>query len=302
MSLGYILTIATFSGIYAILVLGLNIVTGYAKQISLGHAAFAAIAAYAQALLTVRAGMSFWAALPITVLISMCIGGLLGLPSLRVSHDHLVLTTIGLNFIVMGVVEYFDFFGGAMGIIGLRMPTFFGRPLGTVGYFCLVLMFLLLALAVSYYFSRTWARLAMESLGEDELAASSLGVNVARFKIVAFVLSSAYTGLAGALWAHYVGSVFPKNFPFELSVLFLSMLVFGGMGTIRGAIFGAVILYILPELFRFVENYRMLVYGVLLTIMVTLQPQGILGVDGVVDRVVSKVSALVKRARSATEP
>ncbi len=302
MSLGYILTIATFASIYSILVLGLNIVTGYAKQISLGHAAFAAIGAYAQALLTVRAGMSFWAALPLTVLISACVGALLGLPSLRVSHDHLVLTTIGINFIVIGVAEYFDFFGGAMGIIGLKIPTFFGRPLGTTGYFVLVLFFVLLALAVSHYFSKTWARLAMEGLGEDELAASSLGVNVARFKIIAFALSSAYTGLAGALWAHYVGSVFPKNFPFELSVLFLSMLIFGGMGTIRGAVFGAILLYILPEIFRFIENYRMLVYGILLTIMVTLQPQGVLGVDGVADRMVAKVDVLVRRIRSAAKP
>ena len=108
----------------------------------------------------------------------------------------------------------------------------------------------------------------MEATGEDEEAAQSLGINTALYKIYAFALSSTFTGLAGVLWAHSIGSVFPRNFSFEMSVLFLSMLVFGGLGTIRGAIFGAFFLYLLPECFRFIENYRMLVYGALLTMIV----------------------------------
>ena len=290
MTFGYILSICTFASIYAILILGLNILTGYTKQVSLGHAAFFAIGAYTQALLVTKAGLTFWSALPLSIALSMTIGVIMGLPSLRVSDDFLVLTTIGLNFIVMGITEYFDFFGGAMGIIGITMPTLWGRPLSTSGYFAITALFLMLALCVSYLFSRTWGRLAMEAAGEDEEAAQSLGINTALYKIYAFALSSTFTGLAGVLWAHSIGSVFPRNFSFEMSVLFLSMLVFGGLGTIRGAIFGAFFLYLLPECFRFIENYRMLVYGALLTMIVILQPNGMLGRGGLLDRCFSKLT------------
>ncbi|HOB10417.1 MULTISPECIES: branched-chain amino acid ABC transporter permease [Acetomicrobium] len=290
MTFGYILSICTFASIYAILILGLNILTGYTKQVSLGHAAFFAIGAYTQALLVTKAGLTFWSALPLSIALSMTIGVIMGLPSLRVSDDFLVLTTIGLNFIVMGITEYFDFFGGAMGIIGITMPTLWGRPLSTSGYFAITALFLMLALCVSYLFSRTWGRLAMEATGEDEEAAQSLGINTALYKIYAFALSSTFTGLAGVLWAHSIGSVFPRNFSFEMSVLFLSMLVFGGLGTIRGAIFGAFFLYLLPECFRFIENYRMLVYGALLTMIVILQPNGMLGRGGLLDRCFSKLT------------
>ncbi len=284
MSWGYFLTIATFAEIYAILILGLNIVAGCAKQISLGHAAFFAVGAYTQAMLVTKLGLSFWSALPLAVLISAFIGIILGLPSLRVGHDFLVLVTIGLNFVVMAIFEYFDFFGGPMGIIGLRMPTIFGWKIDVLGYFLLVLCFLLICIGITTYFFKTWAKLAMAALGEDEMAASVMGINIAVFKIYAFAISSAFAGIAGALWAHYVGSIFPRNFPFELSVLFLSMLIFGGMGTIKGALFGAIFLYILPEMFRFIQEYRMLIYGLTLAFMVVLQPDGILGKGGIVEQ------------------
>lgn len=277
MAFDYLLTVGIFVGIFTILTLSLNILTGYAKQVSLGHAAFFGIGAYAQAILVTRAGLSFWSALPCTVIIAATIGGMLGLPSLRVSHDFLVLTTIGLNFIVVAVFGYFNFFGGAMGIIGIPMPQIFGRALTNLDFFLMTFSFVIITALVSYYLSKTWARLAMEGLGEDEIAAQSMGINVARFKIYAFVLSSALAGIAGSLWAHYIGSVFPNNFAFSRSISIISMLVFGGMGTIRGAIFGAVLLKIIPEFFRFVETYRMLIYGGLLVLMITFQPMGLLG-------------------------
>jgi branched-chain amino acid transport system permease protein len=281
--LGYILTIANFACIYALAILGLNILTGYAKQVSLGHAAIFALGAYSQALLVTKAGIPFFASLILASFISSIIGMLFGLPSLRVSHDHLVLTTIGLNFIVVAIVEYFDFFGGALGIVGLGTPQIFGHLLATREYLILVVGLLILALIFCWFFSRTWAKLLMEAIGEDELAAAVLGINVARIKLLAFAVSSALTGLAGALWAQYIGSVFPKNFGLELSITMLSMLVFGGMGTIRGALFGALFLYCLPEALRFIQNYRMLLNGVLLAAMVIWQPSGILGKGGLLD-------------------
>jgi len=276
MAIGYVLTVGTFVGIYMILTVSLNILTGYAKQVSLGHAAFFGIGAYASAIITTHYGLSFWAALPFVVVITMLVGVFLGLPSLRVNSDFLVLATIGLNFIVASVFKYFPFFGGSMGIM-VSMPDFFGHPLGNTGFFLLTLTFVLLSIITSYYFSQTWARLAMEAFGEDEPAAKSMGINVPKFKIYAFAISSAYAGIAGALWAHYVGSVFPENFTFGLSVNILAMLVLGGMGTIRGAVLGAFILQILPESLRVIENYRMLVSGGVLLTMVMFQPMGLLG-------------------------
>lgn len=282
--LGYILTIGTVACIYSLAILGLNILTGYAKQVSLGHAAIFAIGAYTQALLVVRAGLPFALALLFAVLVTVFIGTLLGLPSLRVSHDHLVLTTIGLNFIIVAIAEYFDFFGAALGIVGLRTPKILGYPLKTTEFFILTIVLLLIAGIINYGLSKTWAKLMMEAIGDDELAAASLGVNVTRIKLLAFALSAAFSGLAGALWAQYIGSVFPKNFGLELSVSMLSMLVFGGMGVIKGALFGAVFLYCLPEILRPIQNYRMLLYGVILAAMVIWQPSGILGREGLLTR------------------
>lgn len=277
MTLGYLLTVGTFAGIFMILTLSLNILTGYAKQVSLGHAAFFGIGAYAAAILATKVGLSFWAALPCVVTITTVVGIFLGLPSLRVSHDFLVLSTIGLNFIVGAIFKYFSFFGGSMGIVDIPTPTFFGRPLGTGGYFGLTLAFVMLGILTSVYFSHTWGRLAMEAAGADETAAKAMGINVAKFKIYAFAISSAYAGIAGALWAHYVGSVFPENFGFDRSIDILAMLVLGGLGTIRGAIFGAFLLQILPEALRFVQDYRMLISGAVLAIMMVFQPMGLLG-------------------------
>lgn len=277
MALGYLLTVGTFTGIYMILTISLNILTGYAKQVSLGHAAFFGIGAYTSAILTVHYGLSFWAALPCVIFVTMIVGAFLGLPSLRVSQDFLVLATIGLNFIVGAVFKYFSFFGGSMGIIGVPMPHFLGHSIGNMGYFLLTASFVILSIITSYYFSKTWARLAMEAFGEDEMAAESMGINVPKFKIYAFAISSAYAGVAGALWAHYVGSVFPGNFTFGRSVDILSMLVLGGIGTIRGAVLGAFILQLLPEALRFIQNYRMLVSGGVLILMIIFQPMGLLG-------------------------
>ncbi len=273
----YLLTVGIFVSIFSILTVSLNILIGYARQISAGHAAFWGIGAYTSAILTVKYGLSFWEALPAVILVTTLIGIFLGLPSLRVSHDFLVLVTIGLNFIVVAIFAYSSFFGGSMGIIGIPKPQVLGRPIGNLGYFLLTFGFLILVVAVNFLFLRTWARLGMEAMGEDDVAARFMGISVPKFKIYAFAISSAFAGIAGSLWAHYLGSVFPEYFGFIRSVEILAMLVFGGMGTIRGAVFGAVLLVILPEYLRFIENFRMLVYGGILILMILVQPMGILG-------------------------
>lgn len=280
MSSGYIITILTFVAIYISLALSLNILTGYAGQISLGHAAFLGIGAYTSAVLAVRYGLPFWVDFLAAVVITGMIGTVLGLPSLRVRHDFLVLATMGVNFVVVSVFKYVDFFGGAMGLVNIPAPTILGLTFrGGAPYLTLTAIYALLTLAVCWYLSKTWSGLAFHAIRNDEDAAASVGVGPARYKIYAFGISAALAGGAGSLYAHFLGSVFPDNFVFVESIGMLSMVIFGGIGTLRGPIIGAIFLRLMPELFRFIQDYRFTLYGALLVLMMLFQPMGLLGKD-----------------------
>lgn len=273
----YLITICTIIAIQAISVCGLNVIVGYAGQISLGHAAFFGIGAYSAAILATKAGLSFWAALPLVILISGLVGLFLGLPSLRVREDFLAITTIGINFIVEAVFLYVPFFGGALGIGGIPRIALFGIKLKGLAFFSLCLFFLLLAVLICWWFARSWAGLACFALREEESAASSMGISPVRFKLLAFVVGTAMAGLGGALYAHYMRFIAATDFSFPVSIAFLSMVVLGGMGTLWGPILGALILGAMPELFRPLVNYRILFYMVLLLLMIRFQPGGLLG-------------------------
>lgn len=277
---GYFISIAVFVGIWVALALSLNILVGYAGQVSLGHAAFFGIGAYTSAVLALRYGSPFWLDFLGAIVVTGLVGIVLGLPSLRVRHDFLVLATIGINFVVVAIFKYVDFFGGAMGLVNIPAPTFFGATFrGGLPYLALVWVYALFTLGVSYYLSRTWTGLAFNALRIDEDAAAAVGVSVPRFKIYAFGISAALAGGAGSLYGHFIGSVFPDTFVFVESIGILSMVVFGGVGTLRGPVIGAIILRLAPELLRFVQDYRFTIYGALLVLMMLFQPMGILG-DG----------------------
>lgn len=284
----YLVTIGTLVVINAIAAIGLNVIVGYAGQISLGHAAFFGIGAYSAALLATKAGLSFWAGLPGVLVISGCIGMLLGLPSLRVRHDFLAITTIGINFIVEALFLYVPFFGGALGIGGIPRIHLMGTPLKGLGFFWLCLAFLALLLAVCAWFTRSWAGMACAALREEETAAASLGISPVRFKLLAFVIGTMIAGLGGALYAHYMRFISATDFSFPVSISLLCMVVIGGMGTLWGPVIGAVILGILPEIFRPLVDYRMLFYTLLLLAMIRFQPAGLLGRKSVLRRLVSR--------------
>ena len=280
----YVITIATIITIYAIVVCGLNVIVGFAGQISLGHAAFFGIGAYSAALLATKAGLSFWAALPLVIAITAFIGLLLGLPSLRVREDFLAITTIGINFIVEAIFLYVPFFGGALGIGGIPHIMLFGVKLKGLGFFYLCLFFLLLVLIFCWWFTRSWAGLACFALREEENAAASMGISPVRFKLLAFVIGTAIAGLGGALYAHYIRFISAGDFSFPVSILLLSMVVLGGMGTLWGPVLGALILGALPEVFRPLVDYRYLFYMLLLLLMIRFQPGGLLGEGSMVRR------------------
>ncbi len=273
----YSITILSFIAIQAMVACGLNVIVGYAGQISLGHAAFFGIGAYASALLTTKGGLTFWMALPLVILITASIGLVLGMPSLRLREDFLAITTIGINFIVESIFLYVPFFGGALGIGGIPSIYFFGTRLRGANFLYLCLFFLALTLLISRRFTKSWAGLACFALREEETAASSMGVSPVRFKLVAFVIGTAMAGLGGALYAHQMRFISATDFGFPLSVMMLSMVVLGGMGTLWGPVLGALILGVLPELFRPLVDYRMLLNAAILLLMIRFQPGGLLG-------------------------
>jgi len=285
----YVITIATIIVINAITVSGLNVIVGYAGQISLGHAAFVGIGAYSAALLSTKAGLSFWSALPIVIAISGFIGLLLGLPSLRVKDDFLAITTIGINFIVEAIFLYIPFFGGALGIGGIPRIMLFGIKIKGLAFFLLCLIFLSLILFICWWFTRCWAGLASFAVREEESASSSMGISPMRFKLLAFVIGTAIAGLGGALYAHYMRFISASDFSFPVSISLLSMLVLGGMGNLWAPLIGALIIGSLPEIFRPLVNYRILFYTVLLLLMIRFQPGGLLGEESFARHALSSV-------------
>ena len=284
----YVLTVATLCGIYAILTLGLNTITGLAGQISLGHAAFFGVGAYTAAILTVSYRWDFWPALAAAVATAGAFGALIGAAAIRVREDFLAITTMGVNFVVVAVFLYFPFFGGALGIGGIPGPALFGREVAKSGFFLLVAAGVVLALAVNLWLLRSWAGLALLAVREDEDAARASGVDVRKFKIAAFTVGTALAGLAGAFYASFLTFISAGDFGFPFSITILCMLVFGGIGTNRGAIAGAVVLGVLPELFRFMADYRMLTYGTILLLLMRFQPAGLLGDESAVWRALRK--------------
>ena len=277
----YYITILITVAVYALLAHSLNIITGRAGQISLGHAAFFGIGAYTAGMLCSKAGIPFWIDVPLAALAAGLVGALLGIPCLRVRDDFLAITTMGINFVVEAVFLYIPFFGGAMGVGGINLPGWFGREMSKTEYLFLILVVLGLIYLLDFLLSRSWIGLAWDSIREDETAAEAMGVDVVRFKVMAFVLGSALAGLAGGFYAHFLTFIMPQNFGFGQSIVILCMVVFGGIGTRWGPLLGAVILGILPEVSRPIMEYRTLVYGVLLLLMMRFQPNGLVGPESI---------------------
>jgi branched-chain amino acid transport system permease protein len=281
---GYFITIFITIVIYAMLAHSLNIITGHAGQISLGHAAFFGIGAYTSAMLYSEAGFPFWISVPMAAAVAGIVGALLGIPCLRVRDDFLAITTMGINFVVEAIFLYIPFFGGAMGIGGINLPKWFGREMTKPEYFILILVVFVLLLLLDRRMGRSWIGLAWASIREDEEAAGAMGVDVVRFKVLAFILGSAIAGLAGGFYAHFLTFIMPQNFGFGQSIVILSMVVFGGIGSRWGPIVGAIVLGMLPEVSRPIMEYRILIYGILLLGMMRFQPGGLLGPESILPK------------------
>jgi len=266
-----------FSGINLIAVLGLGLLVGFSGQVSIGHAAFYGIGAYASALLTTKLGLSFWAALPFSGVIAGIAGVLLAMPSLKVAALYLVMTTIGFSMIVwLIMLQWEGLTNGPNGIIGIPSPSIGGWALDSpVKYYYLVLVCATLAVWLMYRIVKSSIGLRLLAIFDQEEAAKSVGVNTAYFRILAFAVSSIFAGVAGSLYAHYVTFIHPENFDIWVSVIFLVMAVFGGQRSIPGITASAVILTFATEYFRVLGDYRMIGYGLFLAVCMIYFPEGI---------------------------
>ncbi len=238
-------------GIYIIGAHGLNILTGYTGQISLGHGAFMGVGAYASAILTVKAGLPFWVALPLAGLVTALVGMVFGIPSLRLKGLYLAIATMAAQFIIeYAMRNWTSMTGGSSGMV-VKSPVFFGIKLNKDwNYFYLIYAIVILVTLYTKNLTRTRPGRALVAIRDRYISAEVMGVNLFRYKLLAFGISSFLVGMAGSLYAHYTLVVSDEHFTIWLSIQYLAMIIIGGMGHVLGAIFGAIFMTVLPELIR----------------------------------------------------
>ena len=269
--MAYEITLLTTMAIGIIAALSLNLITGFCGQISLGHAAFYGSGAYCAAMMT-TAGLPFLPALLAGGLLAGALGVVVGLASLRVRHDFLAITTMGVGFLFLGIVRQQEALGGELGIYGIP-DSGLGRP----GFMVLALGLAAAVAVFSLYVKRSWMGYAFDAVADDEDTARVIGIDVARYKLTAFALGTALAGIAGGLYAHHVRYIGPDSFGFTESVAMLAMVVVGGIGSVPGVIVAAALLTLLPQWLQIVADYKLLLYGGLLFAVMRFSPGGLAG-------------------------
>ena len=256
----------------ALVGVGLNVLLGLAGEVSLGQAGFLALGAYGVEILTTKAGLNFWEALPLAVLLVAAISAVLSIPALRVTGPYLAMVTIAFGFIVKSVsIEWQGLTGGSSGLAGIP------APFGTGGTALLACALCVLALALFHTFTRSPLGLAMQATAAAPAAARGIGISALPVRTAAFMLAAVAAGLAGGLQAALTGFIAPSSFPFSQSILVLLVVVVGGAGRTLGPLVGAVVVVLLPELLASLAEYRLLVFGAGLLIVLWAAPGGIAG-------------------------
>ncbi len=271
----YILTVGIFIGINALVAMGLSILMGYAGQISLGQAGFYGLGAYVSAILSLKFGLPVPISVFISILTASLIAVILAIPSLRLKGHYLAVATLGFGEIIHIILNEWGP-GGPSGFGDIPPFSIFGYTLrSTVEYFYLIWMFIILAMTFSLNLIHSLTGKALRAIHDSEIASVTLGINITKLKIKVFVLSSIYASLAGALYAHYVTFLSPSGFSLFYSILILMVVVIGGMTNIWGAIAGAIIITILPEILRGFKEIDILIYGLILTFCLLFMRKGI---------------------------
>jgi branched-chain amino acid transport system permease protein len=275
----YHVQVLVFIGIYVILALSLNLLNGYVGLLSIGHAAFYAVGAYASAKLTLDLHLPWIAVLVGSGAIAGVFGYLVARPTLRLSGIYLTLVTLGFNMILFLVLQnWMGFTNGPLGIMDIPPPSLFGRVIRSrLEYYYLILALAVLTVVSMHRLMTCRFGRALTAIRENELAAEATGVHTTRYKVQAFVLAAFYAGIAGSFYAHFMNFISPDSFTINESFILLAMLAFGGQGNLIGPVVGAAVLILVPEVFRPLQEYRMFVYGGILIVMMLVRRQGLLG-------------------------
>lgn len=282
----YVLHIINMVLIYIIIVSGMNIIMGYCGQFMLAQAAFYGIGAYTSALLATKLGLSFWICLPSAVVVTSIAGLLTSLPCLKVRGHYLAIVSLGLAVVIHeAMVNLVDLTNGPGGIIRIPAPSLFGMSLNTDHrYYHLLLVFTILSILFVKLILQSRVGRAFIAIRESYTAAEAMGINHRYYKIIGFILSASYAGLAGSLYAHLVKFVSPDSFGLEELLLEIAMLLVGGIGTLAGPVLGATVLSFGYEYLRALKGLQMVVYGLMILLCVIFIPQGLVTIK---DRVLA---------------
>ena len=274
----YYYTLLNFIGIHTLLVVGLNLLMGYGGQISLGHAAFFGIGAYASGILTATYGVNPWLALSAGLIICGAAAWLIGVPALKLHGYYLAMATLGFG-IILNIIfnEAQAWTGGPSGLSGIPSLSLLGWPLNTPRkMYALIWLTVWLILLISANLVNSRSGRALRALHDSEAAAQSLGVDTARVKLRIFIWSALYASLAGSLYAHTLNFVAPSSFGFMFSIKLVTMVVLGGMASIWGSLLGAAALTVLPELLTVFHDYETIIFGGILMVVMIFLPQGLM--------------------------
>jgi len=285
--------------------IGLNILVGYTGQVSLGHGAFMMVGSYTAAILTVRYGMPFWLALPCGGAVAALVGVFFGIPSLRIKGLYLAIATLAAQFIIEWVINHSTWIsGGAQATIYVPTPTLFGWQINTeFRRFYMILPAAVIAYVGALNLVRSRVGRAFIAVRDRDVAAEIIGVNIFKYKLLAFAVSSFYAGVAGALWTYYLKIANYEHFTLGTSVQYLAMIIIGGLGSVLGSVFGAVFITLLPivlvyvveglaSLFgfeyaaiaNFLANLRLIIFGTLIILFLAIEPEGLYRLWGNVRR------------------
>ena len=263
-----------------VVVVGLNFITGLTGQMSLGTAGIFSLGAYTSSLLATKAGVNPWICLIAAIGMGILIGICLGYPSLRISGVYLSLTTIGFSEIVrILMTNMTELTGGALGVTGIPTFSIFGFQLRTNKQFYYVYLIIAVILIFNAYrlVHSKWGR-AFLAVKDNPDAVEAGGVNIAKIKILAFTMASVYAAIAGSLYAHYIGFINPSAYNVEFSINYVVMLVIGGIGSVPGNVLGAILVTLVPEFLRFMENYYWLVFSIITLLFVIFLPNGMISI------------------------
>ena len=276
----YFVRIMSNMCLYSALALALNILTGEMGLMSLGQAGFVGVGAYTGALLATKLNAPFIVCFICAGLLSGLFGLLLGIPTLRLEGPYLAIVTIGFGEIMrMIFLNWTPVTGGAIGIKNIPRPKLFGISMTYTnrGFYYVAFVWMLIVLAFVWSYKKSKFGRGMLAIKDDPLAARLMGVPVTGYKVLGFFLASVMTGCCGYIYATGQMYIDSNSFLGEMSILIVTCLVVGGMGTLRGPILGAILMILLPEALRFLQDYRFIIYGILLVVMMRVRPQGLLG-------------------------